>query len=338
MDKDYINIVLTADNNYTKVIGITMTSVLENLDKAKTARFYIFSYKFTDNDIAELNKLKDKYDCEIINIPMEEHIHKFDFVDIATFRNQWISIAGHFRLLMFDILPETVEECYYLDSDLIINCDISKIKLDKDKIFIAVPEPCAMQWREDILKHCYEYPEFKKFQEDALNNPYFNSGFYVVNLKKSRELNIYNKIFDFFKEHPNPPMPDQDVLNVIFGQEFRDLVIYLSPEYNVFADIDYNLLYDNLSYDDSVLKSAMQSPKIIHFAGAKKPWGKNKPRYYNSVYKRYALISPWKNEYLKKEFLIKLSNILKSIFSLYNENNRKVICIFGIKFKFKRKG
>ena len=46
MKKDYINIVLTADNNYTRVVGVAMTSVLENLDKTKTARFFIFSYKF----------------------------------------------------------------------------------------------------------------------------------------------------------------------------------------------------------------------------------------------------------------------------------------------------
>lgn len=39
MNNNYINIVLTADKNYTDVIGVTMVSVLSNLSKKKAARF-----------------------------------------------------------------------------------------------------------------------------------------------------------------------------------------------------------------------------------------------------------------------------------------------------------
>ena len=151
--KKYVNIVLTSDKNYIKIISVTMTSILENLSKDKTARFFLFTQGFTNKDIKEIGQLKKKYDCEIINISMEKYLHLFDFVDISTFKNKYISLACYFRLLMLKILPEDVDECFYVDGDMIVDCDLSEIKLPDDKIFAAVMEAHAMQYKEIILEH-----------------------------------------------------------------------------------------------------------------------------------------------------------------------------------------
>ena len=84
MDNKYINIVYTADKNYTDIISVSMFSVLKNLSKDKIARFFIFSQDFDSVDIEKLNKLKKTYTCEIINVPMEPYL---DFLSFVVFRH-----------------------------------------------------------------------------------------------------------------------------------------------------------------------------------------------------------------------------------------------------------
>ena len=76
MDK-YINIVLTSDKNYTKIIGVTMTSILHNISKNIIPRFFLFTQDFSQKDLNEISKLKNQYNCEIINVPMENYIQLF---------------------------------------------------------------------------------------------------------------------------------------------------------------------------------------------------------------------------------------------------------------------
>ncbi len=341
MENDYINIVLTADNNYTKVIGIAMTSILENLDKNKIARFYIFTYKFTQDDFKQINKLKNKYNCKIMFIAMEKHIHNFDFINESDFKNKWISKACYFRLLMFDILPDYIEKCFFVDGDMIIDCDLSQVILNEDKIFLAVPEIYAMQNREKVLSHCYKLPEFEKFQQNPIENSYFNAGFYLVNLKKTRKLKIYEQILDLLHKYPTLPYCDQDLLNMIFGQKYRENIEFISPEYNVFTLINYSDDYSNTPFGLDKIKYAFEKPKIIHYAGLEKPWNTCKIVHHEERWWDYYKISPWGKDYVIKKLSIwfksknGLKKLIQLIFSIKNEDIWKVITILGIKIKFK---
>jgi len=327
MDNKYINIVYTADKNYTDIISVSMFSVLKNLSKDKIARFFVFSQDFNSNDIEKLNKLKKSYTCEIINVPMEPYLDFLNFADITTFKNKYISLACYFRLLIFKILPEYVKECFYIDGDMLIDTDISKIKLSKDKIFSAVIEAHAMQYREKILAHLKDYVDFKNFIINPLKFPYFNAGFFLVNLEKAKQINIMEDLLDFLKRYPNPPYADQDTLNAIFGQKYIDLIEYLPPEYNIFTSNDKNKTYDKLPYPDKTLKKAISKPKIIHYAGQNKPWNTLNV---NHLYKywKYWFKSPYKNIAIKY-----LTNILCKKFNQKLEKIKKTILAFVISYE-----
>ena len=71
--------------------------------------------------------------------------------------------------------------------------------------------------------------EFFLFSKNPLKYPYFNAGFFLVNIKLAKELNIFEKMFDFLNRHPNPPYADQDTLNAVIGQQYSDLINYLEP-------------------------------------------------------------------------------------------------------------
>jgi len=300
-----ISFVLCADKNYINPLCITVFSIVKNLPKDILCNFYIFSQNFNDNNIVNLKKLEKRFKCKITNIPMENYINFFKFADIGSFKCDWISIACYFRLLIFEILPHDIEECFYIDSDIIVDTDLSQLKLSQDKIFACVPGINEMEHREKHFKHLKEWSEFKKYHSDELKYSYFNAGFFLTNVRKAKELNAMYLIRNFLTKYPKPPYADQDVLNAIFGQYFSDLIEYLPPQYNLNLDskLNYKKEFNNLPFSDKELKKALLKPKILHFAGRVKPWKKFGCKY-TIKYWQYYFSSPYKTQALKDLFNI----------------------------------
>lgn len=290
--KDYINFLITFDAGYLVQATTTMVSVIKNLNRNYKARFFLFTTGLNDSDLAQLNEM----DCEIVNIDVTKYLNVFNEVDTNDFANSYINLAGNYRLLMFDILPEYVKKIIYLDCDIIVNNDLSIVynQLTEDKLIAVVVEIWAMQHRKTILKHCYEMEEFVNFQKDSYLYPYFNSGFLVVNLEKAKEYKIGMKINEFIKKHPKLPYYDQDTLNAIITQEYNKDIMYLEPSWNVFCDIDYTYNFDDAYYTEREIKKAFNDPYIFHFCGVNKPW-KNSISHYYYKWWYYFFKSPFKN-------------------------------------------
>ena len=328
MKNKYINFVLCGDKNFIVPITVVITSILTNINKSRITRFFLLTTDFSDNEINTILKLKKKYNFELINIDMNNYKDFFDKMDISTFKNQYISLATYYRLLMFKILPEDVDKCFHIDSDMIIDTDLSTVydNLTEDKLAAVVVEPLAMQHRKSILSHCYEIEDFKNFQKDALKYPYFNTGLFLVNIKLAKELNIFEKMFDFLNRHPNPPYADQDTLNAIIGQKYSNLINYLEPSYNVFCDIDYEQPFSDAFYSEKIIKASFKNPKVYHYAGANKPWINTKVANYYDIWWKYLKLSPYR----------KMKNPKEKIIRIIENDRYKIYKVFFIKITFKK--
>lgn len=292
-----VNVVLTGDKNYVYPMGVLITSIAENLSKNTKLRVFLFVQGFDENDKAELNKLLLQYNfLNIVYVDMDKYLHYFKECDVSTFRLQYISLATYFRLLMFKILPDDVDWCFYIDGDMTIDTDLAKLQseIPENKLFAGVMEVFAMTERKTILAHLLKMTDFSKFAKNPFEAPYFNAGFFLANIGKLRKINIFDKMMDFLRRYPNPVYADQDTLNATIGQMYNKDIVLLDPAYNVFCNISYRKDFESPIYSAKQVKEAFKKPKIYHFVGWEKPW-KVKTQHFFDVWWKYAKKSPFYN-------------------------------------------
>lgn len=140
MENKYINFVLCGDKNFIIPITVAITSILTNIDKSRISRFFLLTTDFSDKEINTILKLKKKYNFEIVNIDIKNYKNIFDKIDITRCKIPYVSLAAYYRLLMFKVLPEYVDKCFYIDGDMIVDTDLSVIydNLTEDKLASVV--------------------------------------------------------------------------------------------------------------------------------------------------------------------------------------------------------
>ena len=134
-----------------------------------------------------------------------------------TYQKKHYSKEMFLRFLIPEIFSEH-KTVLYLDCDIIIQHDISKIFLtETDKQIAVVKNLCNKN--------------IKEYVENIINidsDKYFNSGVILFNINKIKPKNISKKIFDIFPNPQKLEMPDQDMLNIYF----KDKVHYLDLKWN----------------------------------------------------------------------------------------------------------
>ena len=249
-----IPIVLSSDNGYAPFMYTTMLSILENGYKNTYYIFYLlvpsnFS-KIIKNIILELN---NKYKCYI------QFIYINNIFENVIMKIPHISLSTYYRLLIGDLLPQEIDKCIYLDTDIIVNKDLSKLfKIDiKDNYLAGVISP-TYYFQEK--KHC------KRLNLNSMKH-YINAGMLLMNLKQIRKDNMTQKFIELSKR--NYDSQDQDVLNVAcYGK-----ILTLPPKYNamIYRLKEYSSRLKEI-YKEEDIMAATNVPYIVHYSHKQKPW------------------------------------------------------------------
>lgn len=348
MNKKSINFVLTGDCNYVTQLGVTMYSILRNLSKNFYPQFYLIVMGWNEIDFDKINMLKQFKECDITFINPENYFDCFNSQN----RNFLIYYS---RLLIPKVLPESVDKCFFIDGDMIIDDDLSKLEdvLTEDKICAAVVD--SLYLVSGVLKSKVEqqfsylasYDEFCKFNNNKLSAPYFNAGFMILDLSLMRELDVFSSFMLFLSKHNNPPFRDQDVLNAVLGQQYGDRMVYLPLKWNYQCAVKHDIescmrLFPN-SYSE--IRSYITNPSVYHYSGDSKPWFSRSDTFRGDVYKSFesAYIETIQKENykreIKKNIYIRLFSVipfLKIEHDLYNNSKKIYLFDFLLIFSNKR--
>lgn len=281
-----IETALTCDNNYAWYCAETIVSLLKNTKEGIFYNFYIISIDLTPLSKERILKLKKLRECNIEFIEFND----------ATIKNPIV-----FRLKLASLLPQ-------LDKIIYTDCDVT---------FLAGLDEI---WEEDINDYYFaniiDFKTDNKYVNNHFSNIckldnkdfyyknnlyYFNSGFFVMNLKKIREFNIEEQLINFIKNYPSCPYLDQDAINIICFDKIKPisckwsfLISYYTTKKN---KINRELLKDVLESEKNI--------KMIHFVADKKPTNIYinifRPAYYKvNKYKKlfweYVALTDWKDE------------------------------------------
>ncbi|NIJ53653.1 glycosyltransferase family 8 protein [Dyadobacter arcticus] len=266
--KDKITIIVATDNHYVILLGALIKSIEVNHKTPEKIDLYII-----DDGVSESNKKKVQassnpemttmYWCKSQEvIPPNVKIP----VDKSAF-----PITSYLRLFGPYIIPQDTERFLYLDVDMIVVEEISKLwHTDlEDKLFGAVADLAKV-----VSSEWGGVPNYKELGFDP-QTPYFNAGLLLVDPIKWREGDFSTKILKcIFDNLSWASFPDQYGLNVVLVNQW----VILDERWNSYAILD------------------VKDPYIIHYLDIKpifKSYNCNLA--YKEEFYKYLRMTPWKD-------------------------------------------
>lgn len=229
------------NDRYAEACQVMLFSFLHNnqyYDGSIIVFFDDVLLKLSDESKSKIKQASDK--IQFVKVNYEE------YSDVIEHCKKVVSPSLISTYLKFEMFKNSYdfEKKIWLDSDMVINGDLSEI------------------FTQESLIIC----------EDRVGNGYYNSGFFYFTkdslvLTNPFELLItVSKEFkypDFFKKNNtwHGVLGDQDILNEVFSLMFKDIVNFDKNIYNLPQTIT-----DNETLDKA---------KIIHYLGASKPFEKS---------------------------------------------------------------
>ncbi len=245
MNKTIIPIFFSADNAYVPFLSVAIDSLLQNASPSYTYHLIVL-----DGDISSENKDRltktvgdraklrfvDMRGCASIDDRAEHRLR----ADVFT-------LTIYFRLFIANFFSE-YDKAIYLDSDIVVAGDISKLyNTDlKDNLLGVV--------QDHSIENIAPLVSYVKNVVAVPINEYFNSGVLLMNLKELRNAGVRDRfLYLLNKYHFETVAPDQDYLNFICNGR----VHYLESGWNRMAT------GGEIQND---------CPMLIHYNLYQKPW------------------------------------------------------------------
>lgn len=274
-------------------LGVTLTSPVSHVSANRLYELFILSDGISERDKGKLATVEgNRSNVKITLIDVDKEVHQIKSLKFPTDTN--FSEATYFRFFIPEIFKKH-DKVLYMNADLIITGDIAPLfDMDiKDAILgVAAQTPGA-----DKQYACLRGGYMKRLLQ--IDNPslYFNVGVLLINVTQARRDSFTEKLLDKMKQHKNPPLFDQDVLNAVYAKD----------------SVKFSYLYN---FEPQFVEPSEQLPSVIHFSG-QKPWklswpGKNRESEYFTLFGTYAEQSPFKDK-------------------LWADADEK-FCIYGIRF------
>jgi lipopolysaccharide biosynthesis glycosyltransferase len=265
-ETDILSLVCCADDGYAMPLAVTLFSAAANLSRERSAVFHL-----VDGGISAANKSRIE---EVVRRGHRNVQVSWIAVDANLLRGlpltKHLNEAAYLRLLVPAVLPATVAKVIYLDCDVIVQRDLSELwqtELDGNLLLAVQDFGVPRVGSYNGIRTQYERWGL------TADDPYFNSGVMVIDLKKWRQRDISRRVIEFTRENQDTNLfCDQDGLNAVVGRDWKKLPLRWNSQVGALRNLDQiedcPLRTDLYETHGSLLKEA----SILHFTGAGKPW------------------------------------------------------------------
>ena len=301
-----MNIVYVSNEGYARHLGVSICSLFDSNADEERLEVFILDTGITPDSREKLTQIARSFGRTLTFIQLKDLEERFA-VRLDTGRSAVRLDTGRFdvstmgRLFAADLLPAGVRRVLYLDCDTVVLKPLRRLwetelgkadgagtdrKAGTGFVMAAVQEPTI-------------YEEVKEYLGMRKEDPYFNAGVLLIDLKRWRTERLTDKVISYYAEIAEQSLfNDQDALNGLLKGRIRTL----SPRWNFFTNYRY-FRYDTLCrmqpayrrIPEEVFRKAKRSPAVIHYAGDERPWRAGALNYYGKAYERYLAMTPWKD-------------------------------------------
>ncbi len=268
-----MNIVFATSDLYSRLCIVTIKSLLMNNEAADKINIYYIGNKIAKEHKDNIRRLVSEYKRHIEFIEMPDELCPIK----GLLRKDAIVYTYCY---LHDILPESVEKVLLIESDVVIRGSIEELyALDISDYYLAAADDMQSKW-------------YKKKLGIKAEQPYFNSGIMLINLKKWRDDNITEKITEVIASGKHKYFYEvQDELNALFAGNVK----IFSPRFNcttAFFLFDYKNMRryrrPTTCCDEREYADSRNDPVIVHFTTNQiiqgRPWIEDCVHPYNEYY------------------------------------------------------
>lgn len=296
-EKDNVAIELLSSAYYLPYLAVTIQSIIENANPGKNYDIIIFTDGIPKHRREKLTRVADGYrNVSIRFADVSRHLALLTGAQMP----QYAKLI-YCRVWMAHIL-KNYDQIICVDSDMVVATDISIFENYNfgDNFVLAAHEWCYGEYRDELgLDDC--------------SKAAINAGFMVMNLKKIRETYLPITLISMCNARGWKYM-DQDVLNILFHGKIQ----YLNYDWNY--RIDHDLFFVSTQFVQSKfnLDYKILPPKIVHYAGAAKPWNLPGVKYEDlfwdiaerSIFYREIIIARIPAQYTGPYQLVNIPNLI----------------------------
>lgn len=285
--QEKIEIVTACDDNYIQHLSVMLCSLLENTFNKENIVVNVIDGGITlENKLKIDSFLKIKFQININFLEINKNIYsKFKI-------SHHITHATYYRISIPSLFPDHINKVLYLDCDLIIKEDISKL------------------WDFDITDYSIAAARTlladRTHLQDIVSKEsiYFNAGVLLINLYKWRKNDTSKKLIQFLQDNPERIVFwDQDSLNAILYNDY----LLLPLRWNLQSDF-FEVRGHSRSQE---IQEAIVNPAIIHYTGSHKPWDYIDNHPYRQEYYKYLAMTPWQNYKPKRTFKLFIERLIR---------------------------
>lgn len=266
-----MELLVTVDKNYIPPLQVMLTSLYMN-NPGEDVEVYLLHSKLQEKELEPLEKQCGRLGYKFFPVKIED-----SWFSQAPVTKQYPR-EMYYRLLAPCFLPQKLHRILYLDPDILVINSLKPLwETDmKGRLFAAAAHTGKTNLANNINQ-----------VRLGTTNKYFNSGVLLINLDQGRKEILPEEIFRYAGEHAKELLlPDQDILNAVFGSRTLELDDYL-----------WN--YDARNYSTYLLRSGgvcdmdwvMGNTGILHFCGKTKPWQAGYIHRFGILYKHYMQIN-----------------------------------------------
>jgi lipopolysaccharide biosynthesis glycosyltransferase len=265
--KDPVNLICAANAAYNMPLCVMLSSVVDNFDPERELAIHIISNDSTEKCRENVRESLRMVRANLTHVKINWlAIDSAELDKLPTQEGQALTRDTFSRIFAPSLLPDECERAVYLDSDMVVLADISKLYDE------TAESGCLIHAVHDMGCPWVSFPGGVFDYEDRGipgDTPYFNGGVLVINLKLWRERNMTPPMVAYLGQHGyRVQFADQGALNAFLHHDWKPLDFHWNQLPSI-LDVKNWL---RAGYSRKEWRKARLDPFVIHYLGPKKPW------------------------------------------------------------------